>query len=145
MARMSDTSAIIRVVYGGGGRGFNGRKLDRRASGAKQIVCCVGLHLPTPPHPGSDTPYSSASQSFNFSHLHSAANTHPLPPPHSPPPPNICDDAPSPGRSRPRLIDATVAVIECASSAVRIGQTRHTVLCIECVFVLRWAAASKLH
>ncbi|KAL7394459.1 hypothetical protein ABVT39_026390 [Epinephelus coioides] len=33
------------------------------------------------------------------------------------------------------LIDGAVVVIECVSSAVKGGQTRHTVLCIECVFV----------
>lgn len=35
------------------------------------------------------------------------------------------------------LIDGAGVVIECVSSAVKVGQTHHTVLCIECMFVLR--------
>lgn len=48
--------------------------------------------------------------------------------------PNIRESVLSPGRSRPRLIDGAVVVIECVSP-VEGGQTRHTVLYIECVFV----------
>lgn len=45
------------------------------------------------------------------------------------------EDVLSPGHSGPWLIDGTVAVIECISAVVKVEQTRHTMLCIECVFV----------
>lgn len=84
MARMSDTSAVIRVVYGGGAGGFNGRKLDRRASGAKQIVWlrhavfkCI-------------TKFQLFTLAFCCQHPPFA--------PDPPNPPNICDDAPPLGR-----------------------------------------------
>lgn len=48
---------------------------------------------------------------------------------------NITDCVLSLGRSWPWLIDGAVVVIECVSPAVKGGQTRHTVLYIECVFV----------
>lgn len=57
-----------------------------------------------------------------------------LPPPPPTQPLNVRDASPALG---PPLIDATVVAIECVSSAVRIGQTGRTVLCIECVFVVR--------
>lgn len=53
-----------------------------------------------------------------------------------PPPLKREEDVASPRQSW-LLIDGAVVVIECASSAVKVGPTHHTVLCIECMFVLR--------
>lgn len=49
--------------------------------------------------------------------------------------PDIREGVLSPGHSQPWLINGAVVVIECVSPAVEGGQTRHTAVYIECVFV----------
>lgn len=110
--------------------GFNGRKLGGRASTGEQIIS----EAVDPSHCPCLYTHTKNLCILNFLNQHSAASSA-----------LVSEGVLCPGQSQLWLIDGTVAVIECVSSAVKPGQTRHTVLCIECVFVLRQTPASKLH